>query len=149
MPGNMRPPAWRESICWECEKEFELTPDNMVRDQPLCDACARPVRENPLGNLDFEEYIRLKNEMAKLGFTRIQDIPSSVLWRLKLINKISEETIEYVRQQTIDEPTPTIESSIPVIQPIEITEKKEIEHSSDCASFLGLTCDCVDEIDYT
>lgn len=27
------------SICWNCDKEFRLTPENMTDDMPTCDNC--------------------------------------------------------------------------------------------------------------
>lgn len=41
MPKNMSPaPVGLFSRCWQCEKEFQLTPINMENDKPLCDACS-------------------------------------------------------------------------------------------------------------
>jgi hypothetical protein len=39
MPKNMPAPIGRTSICWSCEKEFQLNPMNMVDDKPICDKC--------------------------------------------------------------------------------------------------------------
>jgi len=39
----MPEPAGRKSICWQCEKEFLLTPVNMKNDKPLCDNCEESV----------------------------------------------------------------------------------------------------------
>lgn len=39
MPGNMPPPVYKLSLCNDCEREFQLTPDNMRRDHPVCDKC--------------------------------------------------------------------------------------------------------------
>ena len=40
MPKNMPAPTGRMSICWGCEKKFQLTPANMIDDNPKCDDCA-------------------------------------------------------------------------------------------------------------
>jgi hypothetical protein len=40
MPKNMLPlPVGRKSICWGCEREFQLTPYAMRNAKPMCDEC--------------------------------------------------------------------------------------------------------------
>jgi len=40
MPKNMSPaPVGRTSICWQCEKPFQLIPLNMKESKPICDNC--------------------------------------------------------------------------------------------------------------
>jgi hypothetical protein len=40
MPKNMAPaPAGRMSLCWSCQKKFQLAPYNMEIDKPMCDEC--------------------------------------------------------------------------------------------------------------
>ena len=40
MPTNMLPaPVGRLSLCWLCEKPFQLTPYNMREAKPVCDDC--------------------------------------------------------------------------------------------------------------
>lgn len=44
MPKNMAPmPVGKNSICWKCNKVFQLTPINMRDDKPMCDACGEEV----------------------------------------------------------------------------------------------------------
>lgn len=41
MPKNMWPaPTGHKSLCWSCEQPFQLTPVNMERGKPMCDACS-------------------------------------------------------------------------------------------------------------
>jgi hypothetical protein len=39
MPKNMPPPVGRMSICWRCEKPFQMVQYHMENFQPKCDAC--------------------------------------------------------------------------------------------------------------
>src|SRR6188768_4395975 len=39
VPRNMPEPAGRKSLCWRCEKPFQLTPEHMKQDKPYCDEC--------------------------------------------------------------------------------------------------------------
>jgi hypothetical protein len=39
MPKNMPEPVGRMSLCWGCNKPFQLAPYNMTEDKPQCDTC--------------------------------------------------------------------------------------------------------------
>lgn len=43
----------RPSICWECEKEFELSPDELSKDRPFCEECRIKINQ-------LEEYMKEK-----------------------------------------------------------------------------------------
>ena len=68
MPGNMPPPTWKDSICWGCGRPFELTPDNMRADHPVCDRCpAYDADILPEETRDsMEEYIERQLEEARM-----------------------------------------------------------------------------------
>lgn len=59
MPKNMSPsPAGRRSICWKCERVFQLTPVNMENAKPMCDACGEEIEM-------LDKYINQKTEEVK------------------------------------------------------------------------------------
>lgn len=66
MPGNMPPPTWKDSICWGCGRPFELTPDNMRADHPVCDRCPAYDADIPEETLEsVEEYTDRRLEEAR------------------------------------------------------------------------------------
>jgi hypothetical protein len=67
MPGNMPPPVWKESICWNCGKTFELTPDNMKFDNPTCDKCPPYMFIPEVEEVDeISEWIERKEREARM-----------------------------------------------------------------------------------
>ena len=64
MPGNMpMGPMNQKSVCWNCDKEFVLAADLMVKDYPICYECTR--KEEQLQDVDdsvIEAYMKKKKE---------------------------------------------------------------------------------------
>lgn len=65
MPGNMPPPAGRMSICWRCEKPFQLTPANMADDKPVCDNCTGERQSFNLDDYIAEQTRKRKQALAE------------------------------------------------------------------------------------
>ena len=110
LPKNMPAPVGRNSICWSCEKSFQLLPMNMERDKPMCDEC-------------MEKMDRVNQFMAKM-------MPDDDMDPV-------ERRMKQIRERVVKPTPPTEPTRAPSI------EVKEVEHLSDCASFLGLECDCM------
>jgi len=65
VPTNAQPPVWRKSICWSCNTEFELNPDNMRVVQPLCNECTRRKLEVLDTDIDVTDWIEMRERAAR------------------------------------------------------------------------------------
>lgn len=115
MPKNMPPPVGRMSICWGCEKEFMLTPVNMMEDKPMCDACME--RQDAVEDW-IEQKMRNISEEKKNPYAAF----SSKTTLDKIRERINHRHEE--KQEEKDE--------------IEVIDT----HSPECESYVGGECTC-------
>lgn len=63
VPKNMPEPTGRKSLCWNCQQPFQLTPVNMEKDKPMCDACSERMEI-------LDDYIERKLAESRLASKR-------------------------------------------------------------------------------
>src|SRR5689334_17151928 len=59
MPNHMRRVVkGKASMCWECNKEFNMDDESMLMERPTCLDCRHPeLKHNPSEDLEFERAL--------------------------------------------------------------------------------------------
>jgi hypothetical protein len=117
VPRNMPPPVGRKSRCWGpgCDEVFQLTPVNMQRDKPLCDACSN-MQDILIRNMDeLVPDIDVFVEMSR---------------RARGASTVKSKVVEQTKSKIVEQK-----------DEIEVIEADE-QHAPDCDVFRGMDCSC-------
>ena len=113
MPSNAAPdgPSGMNSVCWECSKEFMLTPLLMTIDKPVCNECREIVDRRP-SEEETEGMIELNKRLRAKGYATIFDAPKEQVRTWMLGGKITQRIVDKLIEMSTPE-----EDEIEVIEP--------------------------------
>ena len=136
--------------CWGCGDDFNVTESALGDarngdDMPKCANCTmgRDTGTSTGDMNDMSDMIDLKTKVTKFGVSKVSEMDPN---RLRTMINMGHTTQRAVDLALGMEKEMEAQSSNQIIPSKSFNSSKEFHHLSDCATSLGMECDCRDEI---